>query len=414
MPLCRACRGHQSGQAIPLIGLLVVILIGMAGLVVDGGQLTSQYRASQNAADAAALTAAIQVTNGSTEAYATAQASIVAVQNQIPSGDLSLAYRDSNGALTSASASVTSITATVTHQFPTLFLPIVGIDSGSVSTTATVTVTQGGGNCVLCVMSSTAAGALDMSGNAGLSLTGGNVVVNSTSAGAITIAANASLNVSGGKAYAVGGVLGSGLSHIIPAAVTGSQASPDPFSSVAVPSGATTRSCCSTTMDPGIYSSISVSGNSAVTMNPGTYVVTSSLSVSGNGRLTGHGVTIYLACSGYPVPCNTGQAGAPMTVTGNAAVDFSAPTYGTYQGMTVMSDRKNTSSITFGGNGSARFVGTVYALAGSVSLSGNGSNSTINSRIAANQVAISGNGNVAISYTQSANYVIPNTLTLTN
>src|SRR5437588_777299 len=40
---------------------MLVILIGMAGLVVDGGQLTMQYRASQNAADAAALTAACVV-----------------------------------------------------------------------------------------------------------------------------------------------------------------------------------------------------------------------------------------------------------------------------------------------------------------------------------------------------------------
>src|SRR5439155_1701144 len=78
---------RQQGQAIPLIGLLIVILIGMAGLVVDGGQLTMQYRASQNAADAAALTAANHVTNGYTETQSTTLATTVAQRNQIPSAD---------------------------------------------------------------------------------------------------------------------------------------------------------------------------------------------------------------------------------------------------------------------------------------------------------------------------------------
>jgi hypothetical protein len=75
---------------------------------------------------------------------------------------------------------------------------------------------------------------------------------------------------------------------------------------------------CSTTLNPGIYSSILISGNSTVTMNPGTYVVTGSISVLGNGSLIGHGVTIYLPCSSYPTACATGQVGASMTVSGNA------------------------------------------------------------------------------------------------
>ena len=408
-------RARQRGQAIPLIGLLLVALIGMAGLVVDGGQLTTQYRASQNAADAAALTAAMQVTNGASETQATARAALVALENQIPTSDLSLAYYDSNGALTSDPSSVASVTAAVTHQFPTLFLPIVGINSGSVSTTASVGVTQGGGSCVVCVMAGgSIPSAMDLSGIGHVTLSGGNVQVNSVSASAASLTSNAKLTVSGGKVNVVGGVSYGANASITPAALTGVQVVSDPLSSVPVPSVTTTRSCCSSPLNPGIYSSIGISGNSSVAMNPGTYVVTGSISVSGNGSLTGQGVTVYLACSGYPTACNTGQAGATLSVTGNGTVDFSAPSYGTYQGMTIMSDRKNTSSITVGGNGATRFVGTVYALAATIILSGNATNSTVNSRMVTNKLSIGGNGALTMSYTQSANYALPNQLTLTN
>ena len=408
----RGRRIGQAGQAIPLIALLIIILIGMAGLVVDGGQLTVQYRVSQNAADSAALAAALQVTNGASESQASTAATVVAVRNQIPASDLSLAYYDSTGAQTSVSSSVATVAATVVHQFPTLFLPIVGINSASVAASATVSVKQGNAACVVCVMSPNATSALDMSGIGSLSLSGGNVQVNSTSVSAVTVGALAKLTVSQGKTYVVGGVTGS--SGVSPAPVTGAPAVSDPFSSVPIPSLSSSGTCCPATLTPGIYSSIVISGNSTVTMNPGTYVVTGSISVAGNGSLIGHGVTIYLACSSYPIACATGQVGAPMSVTGNATVDFSAPSYGTYQGMTIFSDRKNTSPITFGGNGAARFVGSVYALAGTVLLSGNGSNSSVNSRVVANQVGITGSGTAAINYTQSANYVLPNFLTLTN
>jgi len=389
---------------------MLVILIGMAGLVVDGGQLTMQYRASQNAADAAALTAANHVTNGYTETQATTLATTVAQRNQIPSADLSIAYYDSSGAQTATASSVASVTATVTHSFSTLFLPIVGINSGRVSTTATVSVTQGSASCVFCVMSSSASPALDLSGNGSLSVSGGNVQVNSSATGDIAVSSNANLAVTSGNVYVVG--TATGTSHISPTPIHGTIAS-DPLSSVAVPSVATAGTG-STTLNPGVFSSLSITGNQSVTMNPGTYVFKGGITVAGNGTLTGHGVTIYLACSNYPTACPSGQSGASMSVTGNGVVDLSAPSYGTYQGLTVFSDRNNTSTIDFGGNGSTRFVGTSYQLAGTLNLHGNGSNSSLNARIIANKVTISGNSTVSDTYTQSANYVVPNVLTLSN
>jgi hypothetical protein len=56
----------------------------------------------------------------------------------------------------------------------------------------------------------------------------------------------------------------------------------------------------------------------------------------------------------------------------------------------------------------------VYALAGTADLHGNGSNSNVNARVVANKAAITGDGTLTITYTQSANYVAPSVLTLSN
>lgn len=62
----------QAGQAIVLVAMLMVILIGMLGLAIDGGGLYLLYRDTQNAVDAAALAAAYSLcTNGDVIANAT-------------------------------------------------------------------------------------------------------------------------------------------------------------------------------------------------------------------------------------------------------------------------------------------------------------------------------------------------------
>src|SRR5215212_2676543 len=49
---------HNHGQALPLVGLMAVVLFLMVGLAIDGGLLYAQRRVMQNTADAACLAAA--------------------------------------------------------------------------------------------------------------------------------------------------------------------------------------------------------------------------------------------------------------------------------------------------------------------------------------------------------------------
>ena len=56
------------------------------------------------------------------------------------------------------------------------------------------------------------------------------------------------------------------------------------------------------------------------TLNPGIYVITSDITLSGNDLITGTGVMLYFGCSNYPTPCTVGQTGAGITATGNGSM----------------------------------------------------------------------------------------------
>jgi hypothetical protein len=53
----------ESGQAIVLLAISIVVLLGFTALAVDGGMIFSDRRHAQNAADAAALAGALQKSN---------------------------------------------------------------------------------------------------------------------------------------------------------------------------------------------------------------------------------------------------------------------------------------------------------------------------------------------------------------
>ena len=48
-------KKHESGQALVLITLAIVGLVGITGMIVDGGMTYTDRRNAQNAADSAAM-----------------------------------------------------------------------------------------------------------------------------------------------------------------------------------------------------------------------------------------------------------------------------------------------------------------------------------------------------------------------
>ena len=179
----RRHRGQQSGSIMVIVAVSMLILIAFVGLVVDGGEITSEVRVSQNAADAAALAAAWEwADNGQNITSAKALASVVAVKNGIPASDLTVTFLDAAHNPTSIGSEVAYVDGDGSHQFQTLFLPIINIDSARTTAHAEVQVVGDPYECVVCSLSQSAANALSISST--FAITGGSTVVDSSSASA--------------------------------------------------------------------------------------------------------------------------------------------------------------------------------------------------------------------------------------
>ena len=121
----------ERGQVIVLLAVLMVVLLGVCGLVIDGGNWMVNRREIQNAADAAALAGASQIPSGSSlppietarEQYA---------NNGDPSDTVTVT---STTYLTSGD----SVTVTASRKVDTFFTSIFGLDQVTETATARAT-----------------------------------------------------------------------------------------------------------------------------------------------------------------------------------------------------------------------------------------------------------------------------------
>ncbi len=267
-------------------------------------------------------------------------------------------------ALSGGSAAVTTSFVSGTHVIEAVYAgdgTFLG-STGTLSQTVLPSIT---------VLNPTASGALTLSGNANINVPG-NIVVDSSSKTALVESGNASITAA--SIQVVGGDSKSGNATWSPAPVTGAASVSDPLAGLAVPSVSGSRSSVSVagnsslTINPGIFTSISVSGNGKLTLNPGIYVIAGGgFSVSGNGSVSGSGVMIYNAGSAYP---NAGGSFGAISFSGNTTVSLSAATSGPYAGVLIFQSRDNYRSIAVSGNASAS-SGTIYAADAALVLSGN-------------------------------------------
>ena len=410
----RPGRRGQRGQTLILLALVATVLFGIGSLALDTAMTMADRRDLQAAADAAAL-AASQSTGTDANHYVALE--YLARDLGFPMSALSGCtgagvglcpagtYSVSGYAITLGDATG-SLDVDIVHTRRTLLGAVIGFANIASGAGVRVSV-QGppvGGDCVLCVLDPHASGALSGTGNGVVLINNGGIAVNSDSASAATLTGN-SLATAGGAGIAIAG--GWSGTAFTPAPTHLTAPVQDPLAALPYPSqtgsaqsvnyGGTTP----LTINPGIYSSIALTSQGDVVMNPGVYVVTGSVSLTGQGNLVANGVTIFLACSGYPTPCASGgQPGASLSITGNGSFLGTAPTSGPYQGVMIFGDRNNTSTISITGNGAGREVtGTIYTPAAHISITGNGG--ALNSVIIADTVSVTGNGNITLNYVAS-------------
>jgi RHS repeat-associated protein len=254
------------------------------------------------------------------------------------------------------------------------------------------------GTCGFCVLAPSGQ-SLRLTGKGSVSLSKANVIVNSNGNPAVSLNGNASL-----VAPSVG-VVGTvaGGNGMVQNLTTGITPIADPLAGLETPSLPLPKPVPSVNLSgndsrqisPGVFDEISVTGKGNLTLQPGTYVVRRQFTATGNASITAEGVTIYLACSAYPAPCNGGEQGAPLTLTGKGSLNLSGPTV-KCSPVAIFADRSSTGEITLTGNGGLPINGMIYSKSGTLGLTGNGAIG-VNGLVVVGNATLTGNGNVSIA-----------------
>ncbi len=265
-------------------------------------------------------------------------------------------------------------------------------------------------NQSIIVVDPSAAGALNISGNTHLTFAG-NITVDSSSTSALTASGNAIATAA--SIQVKGGVSKSGNAQLNPTAATGAAILANPVPTLALPSfvGLTTYAAANLggntvqPLNPGIYPSITISGNAKITMNPGTYVIQGGgFSESGNGVVTANGVILVIQGGGFSLAGNATMSGAndilfnttttnasggaagPISVSGNGQLKISAPLTGVYAGIAIFQPSFNSQTLTFSNNSIS--AGTVIAPGAQLVLGGN---AQVNAALVVGKLVASGN-----------------------
>ncbi|HEX8202194.1 MAG TPA: pilus assembly protein TadG-related protein [Isosphaeraceae bacterium] len=441
-----ARRRPRSAQTLILFALLLPIVLGMTGLVIDGGLLLAAYRQVQNAADAAALAAAMERIRGQTTAVAAATGAnfVKSTQyNNLPGATVTVNIPPLAGAYAGDNRYVEAV---VTNPVQTTFIQVLGINRNRQVGARAVAGTEQN-------YSGTGAMALDRSAIPGVAIGGGGhlivhgtVVDNSEGTG---LDENNHLIDLGLKTYAATTGNGATLQSTdifvvggvdVPANyqpdVTGGPnplhagilPQPDPMKNVPVPRaglvGVTTTNRGSfqatggtSTINPGVYSSIKITNNAVVTFNPGIYIIKVSsngnngLSITGGAQVTGDGVMIYNTGSDFDIntglpDANDGENAPPapgnanfgdITINGSminlrGLNNPSSP----FDGILIYQRRRNTRDVSIQGNGSTTNLdGTVYAKWSNIKLAGSGQ---YGAQFFVGAITVAGNGNFVFDY----------------
>jgi len=173
-------RGRRRrGIVLVWFALLLIVVLGFAGLVIDGGLLLSAQRRAQNAADAAALAAAYDMYRGKSTAVTTAE-TFVHQRNGLPDATVTVNIPPSQGPYSGETRYVEVI---VNNTVSTFLVHVLGVDAQNMATARAVagyeSVAAGEG---VMVLDPTARPGLAVSGNGSIRVRG-RVVVNSCGEG---------------------------------------------------------------------------------------------------------------------------------------------------------------------------------------------------------------------------------------
>ena len=437
-------RKSESGQAIVLLVFGMIVLMGMAGLAIDGGNLYAQKRRGQAAVDNAALAYALALNQGDPSA-GESSATAVLNSNGYFNGQDSVTITMINPVpeYTNPNSYVEVI---LTQTVPTAFIHLVYGGPAVYSARATAHgqsssapmagfAIVGMGNCV-----ATGDSDLEVTGggnSGGINVSGGDIFVNSPGSSACAIdppnnGTGITVDQSGCPDSPCYNIVSVGsydyagtamMTNPVQTNYNGGTPITDPLATVSEPTCTSAGAIVGGVYQPGSYG-----GSGELSMGwgeyaSGIYCIEGGINPGGNGAITVKytdgvpgGVVFYLESGG-------------ITMSGNQGMEIFAPTtsnclgtYGqtsascTYVGMAIFSARGNTSTIEVSGNGGNAITGTIYALDGTIQARGGGSNpdeTSVVGQIIASRVLGNGNGSFLVDYEDPVIFHLPPSINLT-
>jgi Flp pilus assembly protein TadG len=362
----------ESGQTLIFVALSMTFILGVVGMATDVGTLLHDRRNLQIAADSAAIAGAVEENINPAAANVQAAGQRAATQNGITNG--------SNGAVVTINTPPASgphagaagyVEAIVTQTEPVFFMKLFSFTSMNVGARAVAFNGAKNQGCML-ALNPTASDTIHLQGSFDVSAPGCAVIDDSNASDALVFTGGGG-TLTAGSVGVVGGATGA-TGDSTPAPVTGIAPESDPLANLPAPTynaASCTAPPTGTTWGPAtaggtVCYSGDISVKNAVTMSAGTYVFPGTLDFSGNGSLTGTGVTLY-----FPGP--NGTLGGPGN--GNTTLNLTAPTSGTYNGILIYQDPSDTNTGEFNGTPITNLTGIIYMPNAELEISGN---STVN------------------------------------
>jgi hypothetical protein len=422
---------RKRGSVLVWVAAFVSLFVAILGLGCDWGYVLLVVHQLQNAADAAALAAAQQV---STDQVLARDAAIaVAHANKAANETVELYRNDGNAAEgdivigrfdrdtqvftpgTSGPNAVKVVarrtTGSLNGPLGLIFAPAYGVDSSEVARSGIAMVGGTTGPNVI-VLSPHADKALNMSGEAILDAGGGAVQVNSDASVAVKGSNLATIDAS--DLNVVGGVSFSGSSGTTGNLNLGVDPVPDPLAALPEPDTAAMTiqpkialsGSDTATLNPGYYSQgVTLSGSAHVTLNPGIYAFNGQgLKLSNLSTLTALNCLLFFTGTGTLSLSGTGA----VTITPPDPSVNDYPGASTYEGVSTFQARADLKEATISGSSVLNIAGALYFPSNKLKLSAGGG--TVGNQILAGLLELSGSGTISVpssgSYPAAAGFKV--------
>lgn len=396
----------ERGQAIIIIVLSIVGIIGVSSLAIDGGNALVDRRKTETAASAAALAGAVsRIKGGNWRAAALAAARMNGYDNNGTSNTVELNTPPLSGPNAGNSEYIEVI---VTSHLATFFGTVIGVpEVTSVANVVSRTKPASYGEMFdgYALVSLAPHSACDkprsfwIHTEATISLTGGGIFVNSDNtkcafiqmgSGSIRVQDNSPVTVVGGADIQKPKLISPG--EVQTGAVPISY--PPAFQMPKV-------GCGSKLAEVDLINGSMTAGNwegpgdfppeGVFDLHGGIYCITGNVVLSGGSRLVGNGVMLLI---------EDGE----VRISGDAEVQLTAPTNGNAAGLLIYMPLDNHSRLAINGNGNSSYRGTILAPSADIRLNGPESKYGLHSQIIGYYIEVDGQNNIVIKYKDEDNY----------